>query len=91
MLDFYVRPTIPFELECNSQSYQKDLTAEISSTAKAINGASFARLAASTTGIAIGFVVACLSSFLSVIVFWLDCCIKNESVVEKAGTVYISV
>ena len=64
MLDFYARPTIPFELECESQDYKKDLATEISSTAKAINGMSFATLNASTTGIAIAFVVTCISHCL---------------------------
>ena len=63
-LDFYTRPTIPFKLECESQGYKKNLAAEISSTAKTINSMSFARLYASTSGIAAAFVVACVSHCL---------------------------
>ena len=91
MLDFYTRPTIPFELECESQGYKKNLAAEISSTAVAINGMSFARLNSSTIGIGIAFVVTCLSHFLFYVTVCLDKCIKDESVHDKIGTVYLTV
>ena len=61
MLDFYVRPTIPFELECESQGYKKNLVSEISFTTETINSISFASLSASTAGVLTGFVVACIS------------------------------
>ena len=91
MLDFYTRPTIPFELECESEGYKKNLATEISSTAKEIDGMSFARLSASTSGIGMGFLVACISHCLFFCTAFAKNCYKNESVLEIVGTVYMTV
>ena len=92
MLDFYARPTIPFELECESEGYKKNLATEISTTAKAINGMSFARLFASTSGIAGVFIVACASHCLFFIPnIIIASCTKSEKVLDIMGTVFYTV
>ena len=90
MLDFYVRPTIPFEPECESRGYKKNLVSEISLTAETLDSISFASLSLSTAGVATGFIMACISHCLYGCTYFLKPCVKDESVHEKIGTVYLS-